>query len=51
MEKKKFSDKRWNEYQDVKILNIKKELTEEDKQKAKEFRKYIDKKIKKEKNN
>lgn len=46
---KLFMSNRWNEYQDVKVLNIKVPTTQEDKKKAKEFRKYIDKITQKEK--
>lgn len=49
MKEELFKSKRWTEYQDVKVLNIKAKATEEDKKKAEEFRKFIDKKIEKEK--
>lgn len=49
MKEKLFKDKRWTEYQNVKVLNTKVKSTEEDKKKAEEFRKFIDKKIEKEK--
>lgn len=44
-----FKEKRWTEYQGVKILNINVKRTEEDNKNAKEFRKFIDKKLAKEK--
>lgn len=46
---KLFTAPRWNEYQDVKPLNIYVRPTEKDKKEAEEFRKFIDEKIKKEK--
>ena len=48
MKEELFKSKRWTEYQDVKVLNIKVKPTEEDKKKVEEFRKFIDKKIEKE---
>lgn len=42
-----FKSDRWTKYQNVKVLKGKKTLTEEDKKKIKEFRKFIDKKIEK----
>lgn len=48
---KLFTAPRWNEYQDVKPLNIHISPTEEDKKKVEEFRMFIDEKIKKEEQN
>lgn len=48
MKEEMFKSKRWTEYQDVKVLNIKVKPTVEDKKKAEEFRKFVDKKTEKE---
>lgn len=48
MEKEMFKSKRWTEYQNVEVLKTRIQLTEEDKKKAEQFRKFIDEKMKNE---